>query len=167
MSDLLALATRVVATMADRDLTLATAESLTGGLLGATITEVPGASRVYLGGGIAYATSLKEAMLGVDRLDIAAFSVISAQVASEMAAGIADLTGADWSVAVTGVAGPDPQEGHAPGEVWICVQGPRIGTLPAPVQTLRFDFTGDRRAVREATVDAALSMLLRILSPAR
>lgn len=165
MTDLLALATRVVKTMTERDLTLATAESLTGGLLGATITEVPGASRVYLGGGIAYATSIKEQMLGVDRVDIEAFSVISAQVASAMAAGIAELTGADWSVAVTGAAGPDPQEGHAPGEVWICAQGPRIGSLPPPVQTLQFRFSGDRRAVREATVEAGLSMLLRIMSP--
>ena len=165
MTDLLALATRVVKTMTERDLSLATAESLSGGLLGATFTEVPGASKVYLGGGIAYATSVKEDMLGVDRVDIDAFTVISEQVASGMAGGIAALTRADWSVAVTGAAGPDPQEGHAPGEVWICVQGPQIGTLPPPVQTLQFQFAGDRRAVREATVEAALSMLLRIMSP--
>ena len=165
MTDLLALATRVVKTMTERDLTLATAESLTGGLLGATITEVPGASKVYLGGGIAYATSVKEDMLDVDPLDIAAFTVISAQVAAGMAGGIADLTRADWSVAVTGAAGPDPQEGHAPGEVWICVRGPQIGALPSAVHTQQFQFEGDRDAVRAATVEAAVSMLLRILSP--
>ncbi len=165
MTDLLALATKVIRTMTERDLTLATAESLTGGLLGATITDVPGASKVYLGGGIAYATRVKQDMLAVDRVEIDAFSVISSQVASGMASGIRDLTDADWTIGVTGVAGPDPQDGHAPGEVWICVRGPQIGTLPAPIQTQQFQFDGDRRAVREATVDAALSMLLRILSP--
>ena len=77
MTDLLALATKVIRTMTERDLTLATAESLTGGLLGATITDVPGASKVYLGGGIAYATRVKQDMLAVDRVEIDAFSVIS------------------------------------------------------------------------------------------
>lgn len=165
MSDLLESARRVVATMTDRDLTLATAESLTGGLIGATITEVPGASRVFLGGAVTYANSVKETMLGVDRIDIEAFSVISSQVATSMAAGVRDLTGADWAIAVTGAAGPDPQEGHEPGEVWVCVMGPQIGVLPSPVQTQQFFFEGDRAAVRRATVDSALSMLLRILSP--
>lgn len=165
MTDLLALAASVVHTMTERDLTLATAESLTGGLLGATVTDVPGASRVYLGGAIAYTTRAKLDMLAVDRVEVEAFSVISSQVASGMASGIRDLTDADWTIGVTGVAGPDSQDGHAPGEVWICVRGPQIGTLPAPIQTQQFQFGGDRRAVREATVDAALSMLLRILSP--
>ncbi len=165
MSDLHALATRVVKTLTERDLTLAAAESLTGGLLGATITTVPGASKVYLGGVISYATSLKETMLSIDPADIAAFSVISGQVAAGMAAGVSALTRADWSIGVTGVAGPDPQDGHAPGEVWICCQGPKIGSLPAPTQVLQYQFEGDRSAVREASVEAALSMLLRILSP--
>lgn len=165
MTDLTALATKALKTLTERDLTLATAESLTGGLLGATITEIPGASKVYLGGAIAYATPVKQSMLGVDRVEIEAFSVVSAQVASGMASGVYDATNADWCVAVTGVAGPDPQEGHEPGEVWICVRGPQIGSLPAAIHTQQFQFTGDRRAVREATVEAALSMLLRILSP--
>lgn len=165
MTALHELAASVIKALAARDATLATAESLTGGLIGATLTEVPGASRVYLGGGIAYATSVKERLLGVDRVEIEAFTVISPAVASGMASGIVDATGADWAIAVTGVAGPDPQDGHAPGEVWVCVRGPRIGALPAPIQTQQFTFTGDRAAIREATVDAALRMLLRILSP--
>lgn len=165
MTDLLALTKRVLKTLTERDLTLATAESLTGGLLGATITQVPGASKVYLGGAVAYTTPVKESLLGVDRKEIDAFSVVSPQVASGMASGIHDSTRADWCVAVTGVAGPDPSEGHDPGEVWICVRGPQIGALPAAVHTQQFQFEGDRRAVREATVEAALSMLLRILSP--
>ncbi len=165
MTDIPALAKKVLKTLTERDLTLATAESLTGGLLGATITEIPGASKVYLGGATAYATPVKESLLGVDRKEIEAFSVVSAQVASGMASGIHDATGADWCIAVTGVAGPEPSEGHAPGEVWICVRGPQIGALPAAVHTRQFQFEGDRRAVREATVEAALAMLLRILSP--
>lgn len=165
MTDLIALAKKVLKTLTDRDLTLATAESLTGGLLGATITEVPGASKVYLGGAIAYTTPVKESLLAVDRIEIDAFTVVSAQVASGMASGIRDATGADWCIAVTGVAGPDASEGHAPGEVWICVRGPQIGSLPAAVHTQQFQFEGDRRAVREATVEASLSMLLRVLSP--
>lgn len=165
MTDLLSLATKVVKTFTERDLTLATAESLTGGLIGATITEVPGASKIYRGGAIAYATDVKGMMLDVDRADIDAFSVVSGQVAAGMAAGVHELTDADWVIAVTGVAGPDPQDGHAPGEVWVCVRGPQIGMLPPAVYTDQFQFEGDRRAVREATVDAALAMLLRVLSP--
>jgi len=159
------LAARVVATMRERDITLATAESLTGGMLGAAITSVPGASKVYLGGVVAYATELKSSLLQVERLEIETFSVVSSQVAQGMAAGISAATGADWCIGVTGVAGPDPQDGHDPGEVWIGVQGPRIGTLAPLVMTQQFQFDGDRSAVRMATVDAALSMLLRILSP--
>lgn len=165
MTDLNELAQRVVATMSQRDLTLATAESLTGGMLGATITSVPGASRVYLGGAIAYASNLKEHMLGVERIDIEAHSVISGQVATGMAVGAREMTLADWVIGVTGVAGPDSQDGHAPGEVWISVVGPKIGALPSPIQTQQFQFAGDRRSVRESTVAAALEMLLRILSP--
>jgi len=165
VTDLLSLATKVVKTFTERDLTLATAESLTGGLIGATITEVPGASKIYRGGAIAYATDVKGMMLDVDRADIDAFSVVSGQVAAGMAAGVHELTDADWVIAVTGVAGPDPQDGHAPGEVWVCVRGPQIGMLPPAVYTDQFQFEGDRRAVREATVDAALAMLLRVLSP--
>ncbi len=165
MTDLTTLAVSVLNTMKERDLTLATAESITGGLLGATLTSVPGASRVYLGGVIAYANNLKERMLGVDSFEIRTHSVISGEVAAGMASGARELTRADWAVAVTGVAGPDPQDGHAPGEVWISVVGPQIGTMPSPVQTQQFWFTGDRQAVREATADAALGMILRVLSP--
>lgn len=159
------LAARVVATLTQRDQTLAFAESLTGGLLGATITDVPGASKVFLGGAITYASEVKERMLGVDPLEIEAHSVISPQVAHMMAHGVKSLTGSDWAIGVTGVAGPASQDGHTPGEVWITVLGPKIGTAPQPVQSLRYQFEGDREAVREATVEAALGMLLRFLAP--
>lgn len=158
-------AERVVKTLIGRDLTLCTAESLTGGLLGATLTDVPGASKVYLGGIVAYHRDMKTRLLGVAVEDVEAHTVVSGQVASLMARGAYQRTGADWTIAVTGVAGPEGQDGHQPGEVWICVRGPVIGSLPPPVQVHQYQFEGDRRAVREATVEAALSLLLRVISP--
>lgn len=162
MSDL---AKTVIKTLGDRTLTLAAAESLTGGLIGATLTEVPGASKVYLGGTVAYATSFKEMLLGVPDEVIAARTVISEEVSLYMAQGLQDRTDADWVIAVTGVAGPDGQDGHEPGEVWICVIGPRIPSLPQAIQFEHHQFDGDRDAVRRQTVDAAFTMLLRLVSP--
>lgn len=159
------LATRTIKTMTDRSLSLATAESLTGGLLGATLTSVPGASACFLGSITAYATRMKTALLGVPKDIIATHTVVSDYVAVAMADGLQGRTDADWVIAVTGVAGPDAQDGHAPGEVWICVQGPRVASFPQFSQVERFQFPGDREAVRVATVDAALQMLLRVVSP--
>lgn len=159
------LASTVISTLKQRTVTLAVAESITGGQLGATLTTVPGASQVFLGGVISYATATKTDLLGVSRETIAAHTVISEDVALDMAVGLQRRTDADWVISVTGVAGPDPQDGHEPGEVWICVLGPRIPSLPQLRQVERHDFTGDRAAIREQTVDAACQMLLRVLSP--
>ena len=159
------LAAKVIRTLGQRTLHLAVAESITGGLIGATLTTVPGASKVYLGGVVSYATRLKSQLLGVPVDTNAAHTVVSEEVAIEMAVGLQERTNADWVIAVTGVAGPDPQEGHDPGEVWICVLGPRIASLPQFQQTERFQFEGERDAVRAQTVDAAFTMLLRVVSP--
>ncbi|MDO5535390.1 MAG: CinA family protein [Propionibacteriaceae bacterium] len=159
------LATKVITTLQHRTLTLAVAESVTGGLIGATLTTVPGASKVYLGGVVSYATRLKTELLDVPRASIDTHTVISEEVAISMAVGLQRRTDADWVIAVTGVAGPDPQDGHEAGEVWICVLGPRIPSLPQFQQVERFDFEGDRDAIREQTVDAACRMLLRVVSP--
>lgn len=159
------LANTVITTLKQRSVNLATAESLTGGLLGAALTEVPGASEVYLGGTIAYATRLKERLLLVPDDVVRAHTVVSEEVALAMAIGLQEQTDADWVIAVTGVAGPTGQDGHEPGEVWIGVVGPRIASLPQFQQVRRFDFVGDRGAVRAQTVDAAFSMLLQLLSP--
>ncbi|WP_040160966.1 CinA family protein [Nigerium massiliense] len=158
-------ATRLVKTLTSRDLKLCTAESLTGGLLGATITSVPGASAVYLGGFIAYDSTMKSTMLDVDENDIEAHTVVSGEVAAGMALGAQELTGADWSVAVTGVAGPTPQDGHEPGEVFISVIGPRTASMPPFALSERYELAGDRDAVRTQTVETALQMLLRAISP--
>ena len=162
MSDL---AARVIAILAERSVSLASAESLTGGLIGATLTAVPGASRVYIGGTIAYATQMKSVLLGVAPDLIRRHTVISAEVALDMAVGLQERTDADWVIAVTGVAGPDGQDGHAPGEVWICVLGPRVPSTPQVQQVQRFDFAGDREEIHRQTVDAALGIVLRAASP--
>ena len=159
------LAAKVISTLRDRTVDLAVAESLTGGLLSAALTSVPGASQVFLGGVVSYATRLKTELLDVPARTIADHTVVSEEVALGMAVGLQDRTDADWVIAVTGVAGPDGQEGHEPGEVWICVLGPRIASTPQFRQVERFEFEGDRDAVRTQTVDAACRMLLRVVSP--
>ena len=145
----------LVALLAERGLTLATSESLTGGLVGAAITSVPGASAVYLGGAVVYATPLKAVLGGVDPATLAEHGAVSPQTAAELASGIRRRTGADWAVATTGVAGPDPQEGHAPGEVWIGVAGPDGAVAQ------RRTFAGDRGEIREQAVVDALEIVLR------
>ncbi|MCW3157887.1 CinA family protein [Micropruina sonneratiae] len=164
MTDL-SMAEIVGRTLAERDLTLATSESLTGGQLGATITAVPGASRYYLGGVVVYATEQKARIGGVNPEVLTKYGVVSEQTVVEMVMGVQELTGADYALAASGVAGPDPQEGHPPGEVWIAAIGPRIGMFQPPPVALRFEFEGDRQPIRSKTVDAALEMLRDLLDP--
>jgi nicotinamide-nucleotide amidase len=147
----------VLAALAARGSTLAVAESLTGGLLAGAITAVPGASAVFRGGVVAYATDLKHSLLGVPAALLASAGPVSAPVAAAMAEGVRVRLGADHAVSTTGVAGPDPQDGVAPGRVFLAVAGPR-GTITA-ARVLE----GDRAAVRDATVTAALYLLLEYL----
>lgn len=138
--------------LAARGLTLAVAESLTGGLVTATLVDVPGASRVLRGGVVAYATDLKHVLLGVDADLLARRGAVDAQVAAAMAAGVRDRLGADVGLSTTGVAGPDPQDGHPAGTVHVAVHATGVArgrslTLP-----------GGRDAVRRATVDAVLAL---------
>ena len=139
--------------LADSDASVAVAESLTGGLLGAALTSMAGASATFRGGVIVYATDLKETLGGVPGPLLAAEGAVSAEVAAAMAAGVRDRTGATYGVALTGVAGPDVQEGHPAGTVYVAVAGPSGGQ----VRSLRLP--GDRAAIRSGTVDAALEML--------
>ncbi|WOP20276.1 CinA family protein [Raineyella sp. LH-20] len=134
--------------------TLATCESLTGGLLGATLTSVPGASTVFRGGLITYATDLKHTLARVDPGELARDGAVAPSTALAMAAGARETCAADWGVAVTGVAGPDPQEDHPAGTVYVAVAD-RVG---AAVEQYRFD--GDRHAIRTQTVEAALRQLV-------
>lgn len=134
--------------------TVATAESLTGGLVAATLVAVPGASEVVRGGVVAYAADVKTGLLGVDQALVAAHGTVSAEVACAMAERTRTACGATYGVATTGVAGPDASEGKPPGRVHVAVAGPS-GTVQQ-----RLDLAGDRSDVRSATVDAALSMLM-------
>lgn len=165
MADIQAMAAKIIKTFSIRGLTVATAESLTGGLIGATLTSVPGSSSIYLGGLIVYSRVSKTRLAKVPKSVLDQHTVVSEQTVVDMAIGAQELLDADWVVAVTGVAGPDPQEGHDPGEVWVAVLGPRVGMGPYPVQARRFAFAGDRNQIREQTVAAALEMLQGVLSP--
>ena len=141
-----------------RGQTLAVAESLTGGLLGAAITGVPGASATFRGGVVAYATELKTALLGVDAGLLGRVGPVDPGVAAAMAVGVRERLGATYGLATTGVAGPDPQDGRLPGEVYVAVSGPG-GELPR-----RLELAGDRAAVRDAAVTGALALLADVLA---
>ena len=144
---------RLLATLRERGETLAVAESLTGGLLCARVVDVPGASAVFRGGMVCYATDLKHTLLGVDPRLLAERGAVDPQVAEQMAAGVARRLDADWGVATTGVAGPAGQDGHPPGTVFVAVRGPSGSGV------LRLDLTGDREAVRGAAVRHAVDLL--------
>ncbi|MCW2793194.1 MAG: competence/damage-inducible protein cinA [Nocardioides sp.] len=140
------------------DATVATAESLTGGRLAALLTGVPGASATYVGGVITYATELKESLLGVPPALVEAHGVVSAECARAMATGARLLTGATYALSTTGVAGPDRQEGHPPGTVYVGVAGPSLSSAVA------LELVGDREAVQDRTCAKAVALLLAILS---
>ncbi len=129
--------------------TLAVAESLTGGLLSATIVDVPGASKVFRGGLIVYATDLKHALAGVDAELLAQRGPVDPDVALALARGARERCTATWGLATTGVAGPDPQDGVPVGTVFIGLSGP-------VEQVRRLTLTGDRPHIRRATVEAAI-----------
>jgi nicotinamide-nucleotide amidase len=147
----------VLRRLMDRDETLAVAESLTGGLLAATIVDVPGSSEVFRGGLVVYATALKESLAGVPGGLLAERGPVDPDVARALAAGAKDRCGADWGLATTGVAGPEPQDGVPVGTVYVACAGP--GT--SEVRRLRL--SGDRAAVRNATVIAALDLLAELV----
>ncbi|MFE0653081.1 CinA family protein [Streptomyces sp. NPDC059534] len=156
-------AARVLALLAERDHTLAAAESLTGGLVAAELTGVPGASKSFMGSVTAYATPLKHELLGVDRALLAERGAVDPEVALQMAAGVRDRLGADWGISTTGVAGPDPQDGQAVGTVYVAVAGPAAtGARAGKVVSLRLN--GDRADIRKESVRSVLELLLEELS---
>jgi nicotinamide-nucleotide amidase len=144
---------RLLSTLRERGETLAVAESLTGGLLCARVVDVAGASAVFRGGMVCYATDLKGTLLGVDHRLLAARGAVDPEVAEQMARGVARRLDATWGVATTGVAGPTPQDGHPPGTVFVAVSG------PPGAGVVRLALVGDRAAVRAATVRHAVDQL--------
>jgi nicotinamide-nucleotide amidase len=151
-------AARSLDILAARHATVATAESLTCGLIAATLAQVPGASRVLKGGLAAYATGVKVEVLGLEQELVDRYGVISAECADAMAVRATSVFASEWAVASTGVAGPDRQEGHEVGTVYIAVAGPGI------VRTESLNLQGTREEIRVNTVDAALLLLERTLA---
>jgi nicotinamide-nucleotide amidase len=147
------LAQRCVELLQARGQTVATAESLTCGLISARLADVPGASAVLRGGLAAYATDVKTGVLGVDPGLVERYGVISSQCAQAMASRAVRLFGSDWAISSTGVAGPESQEGHDVGTVHVAVAGPTASASTA----LRL--SGGRNVIRGETVDAALALL--------
>jgi nicotinamide-nucleotide amidase len=147
----------ILAALRSAGSTVAAAESLTGGLLTGALTSVPGSSAVVRGGVVAYATDLKAALLGVDALLLDAAGPVDDGVAREMARGARERLGATHGVATTGEAGPDSASGQPVGTVHVAVCGPG-GTTSRSLH-----LGGDRAAVRQGAVAAAIELLAEVL----
>lgn len=157
-TELEAAAAELVAVAKTSGVSLATAESLTGGMLGELICTVPGASAVYLGGVISYASSVKAGVLGVDRDLLAERGAVDPDVAAQMAVGTARVCAADAGVATTGAAGPEPCDGKPVGTVYLAV------TLAGKVEVLEKHYAGGRAEIRaQASLDA-LNLLVRVIT---
>lgn len=162
----ISIATQVHRLLGEREQTIATAESLTGGGVGSSLTRMPGASANYLGGVIAYSPSLKINLLGVSSALISDVGAVDPDVAKAMALGVRDATGADWALATTGVAGPGDSDGVSQGTVYVALVGPGKGAVtPLHYSVIRLKFgPRDREFVRRATVIHALELVRRTLS---
>jgi nicotinamide-nucleotide amidase len=143
--------------LAGRGETLATAESLTGGRLASLITAVPGASRVYVGGVVAYATAVKQDLLGVPPGLVERYGVVSPECARAMAEGARQRLGAAYAISTTGVAGPDSQEGHPVGTVFVGIAG------PGGVSALALELAGDRATIQGRACTEALAGFADVL----
>ncbi|MEV4212028.1 CinA family protein [Micromonospora sp. NPDC049662] len=146
-------AAAVVHSLSQRHETLATVESLTGGLLAASIVEIAGVSRIYRGGLVVYATELKATLADVPSDLLAERGPVDPDVAAALAEGGRRRCGADWGLATTGVAGPEPQDGKPVGLVYVAVAG------PTGVEVRELDLDGGRDHVRSAAVIEALRLL--------
>ncbi|WP_370864736.1 CinA family protein [Nocardioides agariphilus] len=149
-------AARTLEVLRARGATLATAESLTGGRLASLVTAVPGASDVFRGGVVAYATDVKVEVLGVPVAVVERYGVVSPECASEMARAVRALMGATYGLSTTGVAGPDSQEGKPVGTVYVGLAGPDGSTA-----AVALELVGDRAAIQDRTCLEALDCLVR------
>ncbi|WP_131105327.1 CinA family protein [Ornithinimicrobium sufpigmenti] len=153
------LAARVLAALQAHGQTVATAESLTGGLVAAALTDVPGASASVRGGVVAYVEEVKAEVLGVPLAVLEDEGAVSRSCAVAMAQGVRGTLGADWGLSTTGVAGPGPSNGQAAGTVHVAVAGEQRSAHRA------LTLSGDRTRVRTDTVTAVLELLLEVLGP--
>jgi nicotinamide-nucleotide amidase len=149
------LARRIAERLGEGDLTVAVAESCTGGLLAAAITDQPGSSAYFQGGVVAYSNAVKNALLGVPEDLLEKHGAVSAEVAQAMAEGVRRLLGADLALSITGIAGPEADGSDKPvglTYIWLAGEGPGEGRS--------FTFDGDRWENRRRSVDEALNLLL-------
>jgi nicotinamide-nucleotide amidase len=146
----------VIIRLKEKNETLSTAESITGGGLGYAITSVPGSSEIYVGGSIAYHSEIKQSHLGVSSDLIKSKTVYSEEVALEMAQGALKTFKTTWAIATTGVAGPDSSDGVQAGTVWVAIAGPIT-------QSIQLALDGERENIRSGTVASAIGTFARIL----
>jgi nicotinamide-nucleotide amidase len=149
-----ALAGDVIRLLVSRADTLAVAESLTGGMLAAALTEIPGASAVFRGGVVAYASDVKATLLSVPSDLLERHGAVHASVAAAMAEGARERLGAAVGAATTGVAGPDPADGQPVGTVFIAV------AAAGGTTARRLALSGNRQEIRRATVERSLGLLI-------
>lgn len=147
----------IIENLKSRGETISLAESLTGGGLGHALTQVPGASQVFVGGIIAYTADVKVNFLGVQQSTIDEYTVVSEEVAVEMAKGAIARLGSTWAISTTGIAGPGDYLGIREGTVWISICGPIC-------QTLQLTLDSGRDGVRQGAISSAIGNFARILS---
>ena len=148
------LASSLIKKLEEKNLTLAVAESLTGGLVAARFTEIPGASKVFKGSITAYSDEIKQNVLNVNKETITNFTSISEQVALEMAINVRKIMKSDIGISTTGVAGPEKSAGFAPGLVFVAIS---IGDHN---MCQKLELTGDRSKIRNQTVQEILQLTL-------
>ena len=158
---LVALAERLQGLCVGRQLTVATAESCTGGLVAETITAVPGSSAYFLGGVVSYADAVKRDLLDVADTALVAHGAVSAQVAKAMASGCRARLHADLAISITGIAGPEGgSEAKPVGLTYIGLEGAASGGGAGAAEVHRFVFAGDRASIRAAAAGEALRWLI-------
>ncbi len=153
------IAQSVVKKLTKKRATLSVAESITGGGLASAITEVPGSSKVFVGGVIAYEDSIKISELKVDAKTLKKFTAVSEEVAKEMALGALKKFKTDYAIATTGVAGPGKAYGQKAGTVWVAIASKK------EVFAIALSLSGSRDLIRHATIESALASFERILKP--
>jgi PncC family amidohydrolase len=153
------IAQSVVKKLTKKKATLSVAESITGGGLAETITDVAGSSKVFLGGVIAYDDDVKVKELSVNKKSLSKFTAVSEEVAKEMAAGALAKFKTDYAIATTGVAGPGKAYGQKAGTVWVAIASKK------EVFAIALSLSGSRDLIRHATIESALASFERILKP--
>jgi len=148
------LASSLIKKLQEKNLTIAVAESLTGGLVAASLTEIPSASKVFKGSITAYSDEIKQNVLNVNEDTITNFTSISEQVALEMAINVRKIMKSDIGISTTGVAGPEKSAGFAPGLVFVAIS---IGDHN---MCQKLEITGDRSKIRNQTVQEILQLTL-------